>query len=343
MKDTLIIGGGISGCTLAWQWYFNDKSFTLVTDQKKGSSAVAAGVYNPTILKRFTSVWKAQEQLEYMLPFYQKIEKQLDCKLLHPYKILRRLHDNNEQKTWVAKSEKPELKPFMKGSISSLKIDGINAPFGYGEVTQTGWLDTLTFMSKSYEFFKNLDSFHAGNDDGLSFDNQSVIFNTEVFDHVIYAEGYAIKDNAKFNYLPLQGNKGEIMLIKAPDLKLNAIIKAGVFIMPYKDDMFWVGATYNRHDLSDNISHAGAQFLSSRLEKILTVPYEIVEYKWGIRPTTVDRRPFLGAHPNLKNHYVFNGMGSRAVLIAPWASEQLHNSIFKNSSLHLEIDIQRFR
>jgi glycine/D-amino acid oxidase-like deaminating enzyme len=67
-----------------------------------------------------------------------------------------------------------------------------------------------------------------------------------------------------------------------------------------------------------------------------------VDHKAGIRPTTIDRRPFLGSHPDHSNVYVFNGMGSRAVLVAPWASQLLYNSIYNDIPLLDEVDIKRF-
>jgi glycine oxidase len=67
--DIIIVGSGIAGCTLAWQWLLNGKSVLMISDVEKGSSAVAAGVYNPTILKRFTSVWKAGVQLDVLTDF----------------------------------------------------------------------------------------------------------------------------------------------------------------------------------------------------------------------------------------------------------------------------------
>jgi len=50
----------------------------------------------------------------------------------------------------------------------------------------------------------------------------------------------------------------------------------------------------------------------------------------------------VGAHPEFKNYMVFNGMGSRAVLMAPWAAQQLYHSVYNNHPLDPEMDIQRF-
>lgn len=344
MKDVLIVGTGIAGCALSWKYHFEGKSVVLLGDRLKGSSAVAAGVYNPTILKRFTAVWKAQELLDDMLPFYQKIERITNSTLIHSSPILRRFHDEREIKTWQKKALKPELVNFMNPNVVTIEIAGINAPYGYGKVPDTGWLDTISFMNVTCDYF---DKHHTLVEEQL--DNQLLAINIDsisykdiVASHIIFAEGFKMLQNPLFNHLPLQGNKGEVLTIKVPGLTLNHTIKSSVFIMPYKDDLFWVGATYNRDELSDQPTDEAFGFLTSRLERFLTLPYEVIDHNYGIRPTTMDRRPFVGVHPDRKNVYVFNGMGSRAVLITPWAASQLFNNIYQQQELHPEINIARF-
>ncbi len=344
MKDILIVGTGIAGCSLAWKYHLAGKSVVLLGDRKKGSSAVAAGVYNPTILKRFTAVWKAQELLDYMLPFYQEIEQITKHKLLHSSPILRRFHDEREVKTWNKKALRPELEPFIKPVTVKKDINGIDAPYGYGLVASAGWLDTVAFMKATCDFFLNEDQFieEPLDHDVLQVQKDYINYKSIKASYIIFAEGYKMLQNPFFNELPLQGNKGEVITIKVPGLKLDHTIKSSVFIMPYKQDLFWVGATYNRDELSDQPTEAAHEFLTSRLERFLTLPYEIVDHKYGIRPTTIDRRPFVGHHQQYKNVFVFNGMGSRAVLLAPWAANELYNHMYHQQELHPEINIARF-
>jgi glycine oxidase len=39
------------------------KKIVVIDNNQNASSKVAGGLYNPVILKRFTAVWNAQEQL----------------------------------------------------------------------------------------------------------------------------------------------------------------------------------------------------------------------------------------------------------------------------------------
>ncbi|MEN8817565.1 MAG: FAD-dependent oxidoreductase [Nonlabens sp.] len=342
--DIIIVGSGIAGCSLAWQWLLNDKSILLITDTKQGSSSVAAGVYNPTILKRFTSVWKAGEQLDTLNNFYIGIEEKLSFKFLHPIPILRRFHDEKEIKTWVKKSNREDLSEFMISEVSDYSNEYIDAPFGYGQVSGTGWLDTLGYMHNTLHYLKKNGSLVSEDFDfdQLKHFDDYVTYKDFQARKVIFAEGYKLLQNPYFKTLPMQGNKGEVLTIKVPGLKLDYIIKSSVFLMPYIDDLFWVGATYSRDDLSDLPTDQSREFLTSRLERFLKLPYEVVDHKHGIRPTSVDRRPFVGSHSEFKNYMVFNGMGSRAVLITPWAAKQLYDSIYNKAILDAEMDIERF-
>ncbi len=49
---------------LAHQFIKNNKSFLLFTEGKKSASMVSAGMINPAVLKRFTTFWLAQEQID---------------------------------------------------------------------------------------------------------------------------------------------------------------------------------------------------------------------------------------------------------------------------------------
>jgi glycine/D-amino acid oxidase-like deaminating enzyme len=342
--DIIIIGSGIAGCTLAWQWLLNGKTVLMMSDSEKGSSAVAAGVFNPTILKRFTSVWKAGEQLGVLHKFYTNIESHVEGTFFHPVDILRRFHDEREIKTWLKKSVKEDLKDFMSSDVIRYDNRSIDAPFNYGKVSGTGWVDAIGYMNKTVKYLKANSSFvrDSFDADELFHYEDQVVYKEYIAGKIIFAEGFKMLLNPYFNNLPLQGNKGEVLTIKVPGLKLDYIIKSSVFLMAYTDDLFWVGATYNGEELSNVPTQEAKEFLTSRLERILKLPYEIVEHKCGIRPTTIDRRPFVGVHQDYKNYAVFNGMGSRSVLMAPWAAQQLFDSIYNDQPLDQEIDINRF-
>ena len=68
----------------------------------------------------------------------------------------------------------------------------------------------------------------------------------------------------------------------------------------------------------------------------------LLDQQAGIRPTVKDRRPLIGRHEEKSNLYIFNGMGTRGVMLAPFFANQLAKHIEEGESLDPEVDIKRF-
>ena len=68
----------------------------------------------------------------------------------------------------------------------------------------------------------------------------------------------------------------------------------------------------------------------------------IINKKFGIRPATIDRKPFVGKHPIFDNLYILNGLGSKGISLAPFCSKELFNSIEQKSKINFEINVKRY-
>ena len=79
--DYIVVGSGLAGILFCEVLRKYNKSFVIIDDNSQKSSVVAGGLYNPVILKRFSSVWKSKEQLEIALPIYKALENYLNEKL----------------------------------------------------------------------------------------------------------------------------------------------------------------------------------------------------------------------------------------------------------------------
>ena len=55
---------------------------------KESASHLAAGIINPTVLKRFNPVWKAEVFLDFALPLYNNLEELVKFKIIHPLPII---------------------------------------------------------------------------------------------------------------------------------------------------------------------------------------------------------------------------------------------------------------
>ncbi len=344
MVDYLIVGLGIAGISFCEVLERHNYSFKVVADGSQTSSMVAGGLYNPVTLKRFTPAWNAREQLGFAIPFYKDLEVKLKVQLDYNVPILRRFASVEEQNLWFEAADRPLLQPYLSTKIRPSTNPNINAPFGYGEVLHTGRVATKILLSAYSDYLlgnnsllrETFDHGSLGMVDGL------MEYKSVKARNIVFAEGYGLKNNPYFNYLPLNGNKGELLTIKAPGLGEHRIVKSSVFIIPLGDDLYRVGATYNPRDKSNLPTGEAKQELLDKLNTFLECDYEVVDHVAGIRPTVVDRKPLAGRHPIYGSMHVLNGLGSRGVMIGPWAAQLLFDQIENNIALPKEMDIERF-
>ncbi|MDX1469855.1 MAG: FAD-dependent oxidoreductase [Flavobacteriaceae bacterium] len=340
--DYIVVGLGLAGISFCEQLRRHNKSFVVFDQGKQNSSEVAGGVYNPLVLKRYNLAWKAEEQLKLAKQYYSQLEKLLNSKLDYPLPILRRLASPQERLTWIKKREDEEKGKFMSSELLENSYDSINAPNGFGKVFSTGRIDTEKLIL-SYRNY--LLSHQQLIEDTFLYENvdpENSTYMDYTFKKLVFAEGFGLKNNSYFKHLPLRGTKGEVLIIRSPKLHLKEILKSSIFIIPLKDDMYYVGATYEHEEKTFAPTEEARNELCENLEKNISCDYEIVEHLVGIRPTTKDRRPLVGVHSEYGNISVLNGLGTRGVMIAPFIAQELFNHLENSSSLDAEIDIQRF-
>ena len=344
MIDYLIVGSGLAGISFAEEALAHQKSILVIDDSSQNSSKIAGGFYNPVILKRFSEVWQAKQQLEVMEEFYIKLEKKLDIVFNRKMPILRKFFSIEEQNNWFAASDKISLEPFLSTKLITTKYDGIDSPHDYGEVLHTGYVDTSKLLEAYHSYLRSIDSFLEDRFeyDVLEINSNSVQYKNIEAKHVLFAEGFGLASNPFFSDLPLDGTKGELFIIKAPNLNLDVIVNTSVFILPLGDDLFKVGATYNWSDKTDVPTAEGKIELVDRIKEIINCDFEIMDHFAGVRPTVKDRRPLLGTHHTYKQLHILNGLGTRGVMLGPAMAKDLFNFIENNEALDPVIDIYRF-
>ena len=344
MIDYLIVGSGLAGISFAEQAMQHGKSILVIDNDSTNSSKIAGGLYNPVILKRFSEVWQAQEQLVVMNDFYTKIEKKLDCKFDFKMPILRKFFSVEEQNNWFAASDKIALSPFLSTQLIHKKYNGIDSPFNYGEVLQTGYVDTALLLKKYREYLISESLFMNESFDfeALQLVENGIQYKDIAAKQLIFAEGFGIHSNPYFKHLPLDGTKGELFIIKAIGLDLDLIVNTSVFILPLGDHFFKVGATYNWKDKTDLPTEEGKTELIARIKEIISCDFEIIAHFAGVRPTVKDRRPLVGTHPLYKSIHILNGLGTRGVLLGPAMAKALYDAIEFQIPLSKEIDCNRF-
>jgi len=342
--DYIVVGLGLAGLAFTKELEKNNKSFVVFENNSQNSSIVAGGVYNPAILKRFTPVWEAANQLELALPFYAELESQFKKKYDFPVDIYRVFKSIEEQNNWFIACDNVLLSKYMIPKVVNEKHLGLTANFGYGKLVNTGRVDTKSLLE---DYSKYLNDNKQLLNESFEYDKLDVIERKvtykDIFESkIVFCEGFGLKKNPYFNYLPMQEAKGELLIIHAPNLKVDFLIKAAVFVLPLGNDYYKVGATFNWKDKTSLPTEEGKIELVEKLDSFISCPYKIVEQIAGIRPTVKDRRPLIGKHPKYSNLAILNGLGTRGVMIAPIAAKQLYRYLEEGEALNTEYSIDRF-
>lgn len=348
--DYIVVGLGIAGLTFCEQLEKNNKSFIVYDGGTVSSTLVSAGVLNPVVLKRFTPVWNAKDHIETSRLFYTSISKKLDTSLLQEMSMLRIFKSIEEQNNWMVASDKIELSSFLIPEIIKNKNSYINASFGFGKVNKSARIDPFVLINSYKKHLQNNNQFINENFDYTllqEVDNQ-MFYKGVCARKIVFAEGVFAKDNPFFpKETPIRKekliipNKGEYIIIKAPALNLTEMLKSSLFVIPLGNNTYKVGATYDREDTSFEITKNAKSNLVTKLTKIINCSFEVIDQVAGIRPTTRDRRPFLGTLKESDTKIFFNGLGTHGITSAPSLAIKLYNSIENGIALPKEIDIKR--
>lgn len=341
--DFLIVGFGIAGISITYQLESAGFNVAVIDGNEVKASEVAAGLYNPVILKRFTLAWGAEEQLKYAKDFYANLEAYLEIPTTQNVSVYRKFNNAQEQNKWVSKSENPALGKYLSTDLYPSPTSSILTPFHCGKVNCTGKVLVSQIIERYQSLLLSKNAFFKGefHFDLLHNKEDCFIYNDSKFKNIVFCEGYKLKSNPFFNYLPLIGNKGAYLIIESEQLKLDVALKSFYFLIPLGNHRYKFGATYE-HRFNNNHDVLAKKELIAKLEELIAVPYKVISFITGVRPTVVDRKPLLGEHPSLINMYVMNGMGTRGVLLAPVASKLLKDHILNKLPIPTDLDIKRF-
>jgi len=343
--DYIIVGAGLAGCSFAEIALQHQKKILVFENYSQPSSTVAGGLINPIILKRFTEAWNVAEQHEFSIPFFKELEQKLHTNFVFELPIYRKIASVEEQNNWFTASDKPNLQAFLNPKMHHTKFKYINSDFGFGEVLQTGYMDSKLFLEKYHQYLssKELIEYTTFDYESLKIEENYIEYKGSKAKNIIFSEGFGLHKNSFFNNLPLDGTKGELLIIEARELPQEIIFKSNVFIMPVGNHLFKVGATYNWDDKTNKPTAEAKNELIEKLNELISCDYKIIEHLAGVRPTVKDRRPLVGTHPTYSNIHILNGLGTRGVYLAPYLANHLYENLEKNKPLLNDININRLK
>ncbi len=282
-----------------------------------------------------------EELLPEMRRFYAKAEQKLGQSFLRDRKITKLFTELQEEQLWQKKA-KNELSYYLEANIyTSHPVTGNN----YSQVLQCGNLNLPLFLQTVRHYFEVQKAYIEEQADysQITINGSGCRYKDIEAESMVFCEGWRNSLNPWFNYIPLKPAKGETLTIHCHGLQIEDVLNKGIFIMPLGDARFKIGATYEWSSLTDEPSEAGKLELQQKLNQLMDLPYTILQHEAGVRPAVIDRRPIIGSHPRHHNLYIFNGLGTKGVMLAPWCATQLLQFTEQGKAVPAEIDVERFR
>ncbi|MCB0401078.1 MAG: FAD-binding oxidoreductase [Flavobacteriales bacterium] len=343
--DYIIVGQGLAGSVLAQQLLNRDQRILVIDQQPENSSSkIAAGLCNPVVFKRLTKSWMIDDVLETAKTFYRRQETLLSEEFYTEIPLYKLFVNEKEQQFWQQKSNEPDLFDWLNPAVEfPFNPNLIDSPHGAAHVNHSAFLQTEKWLNAFQKYLRNQQAFIAADFryENLSLTAEGVVWQNVQAKKIIFCEGYRCIHNPYFDWLPFKLTKGEVLTIQFDKLKLDQAINKGVFILPYQEN-YKLGATYNWDDLSEKTSETGKHELLEKASRFIKDRMEVIDHRAGVRPTVSDRRPLLGIHPEHKQLLVFNGLGTKGVMLAPYFANKLVALLLENQALPREVNISRF-
>lgn len=344
--DFLIVGAGLAGSVLALELLREGSSVTVIADSSRPSSSrVAGGLFNPVTGKYLAKTWLADELFSGLETYYTELEKLFSASFYHKTGLFRPFTGEEHRKSSQVQINRHGLESYIRVCKSEEAVlshfngeaDGMHSP-------AAGWLDMPVFLDSAALYLQKKTDWVDAVFDFSEFriGEQGVQFRDREASRIVFCEGFYAQSNPYFEWLPFNPVKGETLLGVIEDYGVNAIVNQGKWIIPLGNDRVRLGATYSWHQLDFEPTEKAREELLQAAGKMLKSRLTVTGQQAGVRPATKDRRPILGKHPRHDALYIFNGLGTKGVSLAPTFAQQLTRNILYNELIHPEANIERF-
>lgn len=342
--DYIIVGQGLCGTFLSWEMQKAGLSF-LVMDELRANSAsrVASGVINPVTGRRIVKTWMIEELMPFCWDQYSDLGSELGVECIAEKQVVDLFASPQMRLAFLDRYAEDQQFLGLPSDENDLR-SSFNYDFGYG-IIQPAYLVNLQEMLPAYR--KRLQQsdrlieskFHI---DRLQVKTNAVHYDDISANKIIFCDGVAGFDNPYFKNLPYGANKGEALLVSLPGLQTKQIVKKGFSLVPWKEDIFWLGSTYLWEFENDQPTPGFKQFAENWLKMTTRTDYKILDHMAAIRPATLERRPFVGFHPLNSSVGILNGMGTKGCSLAPFFAKQLVDHLATGAEILPGADVKRF-
>ncbi|MGY6275581.1 NAD(P)/FAD-dependent oxidoreductase [Methylomonas sp. MgM2] len=341
--DALIIGQGLAGSILAWEMMRQQFRVVVIDHGDRNASKVAAGLINPVTGQRLVKTPGVDELLPAATGFYRQLGETFKKQFFVPLPILRILKSPREREFAYRRLSEASYQDFLKNCDAC--VPDINSPFGLLEQQHTGYLRTELLLNTLREFFVVNASYRQT---GLEYTEIRLEPNLTWRDlqpkHIVFCEGHRAIANPWFGKLPFQPAKGQILSCRADSAVPNRILNFGNWLIPNDERRFKLGSTFEPGITDNQPTQAARHGLLQSLGTVCPglTPVEVLAHEVGVRPATLDKQPFIGAHPSFDCLHIFNGFGAKGSMSIPWHARRFVAALKGRMPLPGHCRVQRY-
>ena len=340
MTDFIVIGGGISGSSIAYFLNKQTKSVKLIDKSGIASAgSKAAGAFlSPMIGIKNSYNTFVNQALHFALDFYQTIAPDL-------------LQRNGVQRIPKDEEDRANFDTY-EAYIEDLeysKPDKFGGGFFFKDGAVINPVAIITRLTESIEIVhEDITS--------ISFDGEVWSANGHKAKNIILADG-AFNRLIGEEYIKIKKLWGQRIVVSTSTTIPHNLHK-NCSISKTKDGLISIGATYERGVLEQEPNEANTLKLLERANDIVALkdikvldaiagPRAATDDYWALSGEVIDSKSSLEKYPNLKNGqkiawddlikhknlYILNGLGSRAFVIAPLLANNLAEHITQGKPL----------
>lgn len=338
-KKIYVIGQGIAGSVLAFLLHRKGYTVQIIDDgHLTSSSKIAAGMWNPVSFKRMSQSWIADDLLPVANDVYREMEAELNASFYHPIDLVKIFPDNGTANSWDEHSVSAEIGHYLSSEQDEQVKNQFTQPFGHGVVKNSGWLDMPSLLEAASHYFKKKEMLTVS-----SFTKSDIIEITKREPEALIVFATGTNSISLFSdSVDIIPNKGEVLTIESEELQLSRIVNFGKFLIPLGNKQFRLGATYDWKKTEAVPTEHGKLSILSQFSNHYKKEVKLVNHVAGYRPTTKDRRPVLGLHPDNKQLAFFNGFGSKGVMLIPFFAKHFIDYLDGITPLMKEVNVLRY-
>jgi glycine/D-amino acid oxidase-like deaminating enzyme len=324
LAPILIVGQGLAGTVLGWTFERAGIAFEIAdTGHVGAASRVGAGIINPITGQRLVKSRGVDVLLPRALEVYRAMEAEWGVPLVRAMRVRRFFNDDRERRVFAEKSATGELAPYVgEADAEGFWIEGAARVDTAALITEARarWLAKGCLREERVDLPAALAR----------------------HDVVILCTGANDCGGLAWGDVGCARATGEILTLAVGGLAPNVILNHGHWVLPTEAGLAKVGATYTREGEVLAGEVARAELTKSAARLLAGREFSVAAQEAGVRVTSPDRYPLVGRSPREPRLGIFNGLGFKGALLAPWLAHQWVNHLTEGVPFDGEVAVTRF-